>query len=409
MAYVRFASVYKNFQAADDFDKFVSEPAPECGGGRRRRVVTADDTRFLKLALSLGRQGLGQCWPNPSVGCVLVKDGLIIGRGRTAPGGRPHAERVALAQAGEAARGATAYVSLEPCSHHGHTPPCAEGLIEAGVARVVAAIEDPDPRVSGRGFEMLRAAGVQVVSGLCAEEAEADLAGFLTRVRHGRPYVTLKLATSFDGRIATASGHSQWITGPAARAWVHGARARHDAVMVGAGTARADDPMLTVRDMGVAHQPVRVVVSRRLDIPLMSKLAKTARDVPVWLCHGPDADAALIEAWQGIGAVLLPCGLVRASAGCGRGAARTWKARIDPCILRRRRRACSLASGRGAGGRTGGGHCRISHRCRRAAGKLGPLGLDRLDAARRFELIETRDIGGDVLHRWVAPRDAGHL
>ena len=201
----------------------------------------------MALALSLGRRGQGACWPNPAVGCVIVKDGRIVGRGWTQPGGRPHAETEALARAGAAARGATAYVSLEPCSHHGKTPPCAAALIKAGIARVVAPVEDSDGRVAGQGFAMLRAAGVEVSTGLRADEAERDLAGFFLKTELGRPAVTLKLASSFDGRIATASGHSQWITGPEARRWVHGMRARHDAVMVGAGTARADDPALRAK------------------------------------------------------------------------------------------------------------------------------------------------------------------
>ncbi|MEM6480784.1 MAG: bifunctional diaminohydroxyphosphoribosylaminopyrimidine deaminase/5-amino-6-(5-phosphoribosylamino)uracil reductase RibD, partial [Pseudomonadota bacterium] len=258
------------------------------------------DKRFLSLAIALSRRGLGRTWPNPAVGCVLVRDGRIVGRGATQPSGRPHAEQQALARAGAAARGATAYVSLEPCAHYGKTPPCAEALVTAGVVRVVAALQDPDPRVDGQGFDILRAAGVEVDSGLMQDEAAEVLGGFLSRHEKGRPQITLKLALSLDGRIATASGHSQWITGPSARRTVHALRARHDAVMVGAGTARADDPMLTIRDLGISHQPDRIVVSRRLDLPLSSNLARTARDVPVWLCCGPDADPALVSAWQGL-------------------------------------------------------------------------------------------------------------
>jgi diaminohydroxyphosphoribosylaminopyrimidine deaminase/5-amino-6-(5-phosphoribosylamino)uracil reductase len=269
--------------------------------------VTGADRRFMALALSLGRRGMGQCAPNPAVGCVIVQGGRIVGRGSTAPGGRPHAETIALAQAGAAARGATAYVTLEPCAHHGATPPCAGALIAAGVARVVAPFDDTDPRVAGRGFAMLRAAGIAVTTGVLAEEAARDHAGFLIRNEAGRPYVTLKLAASFDGRIATASGHSQWITGPQARRAVHAMRARHDAVMVGAGTARADDPMLTVRGMGVRHRPVRVVVSRRLDLAQTSQLAQSAGEVPLWLCHGDGIGPERAAAWQGLGARLLPC------------------------------------------------------------------------------------------------------
>ena len=248
---------------------------------------------------------MGQCWPNPAVGCVIVKDGRVVGRGATASGGRPHAEPQALEMAGAAARGATAYVTLEPCSHHGKTPPCCEALVQAGIARVVAPLADSDARVSGQGFEYLRKHGVEVTTGVCAEEAARDHAGFFLKVEQGRPWVTLKLANSFDGRIATATGESQWITGPEARAAVHGLRASHDAVMVGAGTARADDPSLTVRGWGAVRQPVRVIVSRLIDVPLMSKLASTAREVPVWVVHGSDAATMTRRAWESCGATLL--------------------------------------------------------------------------------------------------------
>ncbi|GAA6207154.1 bifunctional diaminohydroxyphosphoribosylaminopyrimidine deaminase/5-amino-6-(5-phosphoribosylamino)uracil reductase RibD [Cognatishimia sp. WU-CL00825] len=269
--------------------------------------MTQSDNRYMALALTLGRRGQGRCWPNPAVGCVIVQGARIVGRGWTQPGGRPHAETEALAQAGVSAKGATAYVTLEPCAHHGKTPPCAQALIDAGVARVVAAVEDSDGRVAGQGFDMLRAAGIEVDTGVMADEAGYDLEGFFLKTEQGRPFVTLKLATTLDGRIATSSGESQWITGSEARRMVHAMRARHDAVMVGAGTARADDPSLTVRDLGVTHQPVRVVVSRRLDVPLMSTLARTAKDVPVWLAHGHEADAELLRTWRGLGATLLPC------------------------------------------------------------------------------------------------------
>lgn len=361
------------------------------------------DARFMALALALGRRGQGQCWPNPAVGCVVVQQGRIVGRGWTAPGGRPHAEPQALARAGDAARGATAYVSLEPCAHHGKTPPCADALIAAGVARVVAPISDSDPRVSGKGFERLRAAGIEVTTGVCAEQAMADLGGFLNREATGRPHLTLKLATSFDGRIATATGHSQWITGPEARHMVHGLRARHDAVMVGAGTARADDPMLTVRDYGTVRQPVRVVVSRRLDVPLMSQLARSARDVPLWLCHGPNPDAALAEAWDGVGAARIACDLVGQQLdiasvlenlghqgltrvfceGGGALAASLLRAGLVDELV-------GFTAGLAIGAE--GLPC------------IGAMGLDRLQAAHRFRLVESRAVGGDVMHRWK--RDA---
>ncbi|MEL7089461.1 MAG: bifunctional diaminohydroxyphosphoribosylaminopyrimidine deaminase/5-amino-6-(5-phosphoribosylamino)uracil reductase RibD, partial [Planctomycetota bacterium] len=217
----------------------------------------------MALALSLAARGLGQVAPNPAVGCVIVRDGRVVGRGWTQPGGRPHAEAVALSEAGESARGGTAYVTLEPCAHHGKTPPCAEALVEAGVARCVVAIGDPDERVAGRGLQILRDAGIAVDLGRMAPEAARLQRGFLRVKTGGLPFVTLKLATSLDGRIATASGESQWITGPAARHVVHRLRGSHDAVMVGGGTARADDPSLTVRGFGERRQPVRVVLSRR--------------------------------------------------------------------------------------------------------------------------------------------------
>ncbi len=267
--------------------------------------MSTEDTRHMAHALALGRRGFGSAWPNPSVGCVLVKDGRIIGRGWTQPGGRPHAERMALEQAGSATKGATAYVTLEPCAHHGKTPPCAEALIAAGVARVVSAIEDPDTRVSGKGFALLRAAGITVETGVLAQNAERDLQGFLLSRREGRPFLTLKLALTLDGRIATASGESQWITGPEARRRVHALRMSHDAVMVGGGTARADDPLLTVRDMGAPRQPVRVVLSRSLDLPTEGRMAASAKDVPLWLLHSANAPEARQEAWRTTGATLI--------------------------------------------------------------------------------------------------------
>lgn len=248
-------------------------------------AFSEDDRHFMRVALSLSKRGLGNVWPNPSVGCVLVSsDGTIVGRGYTKPGGRPHAERVALDMAGDLARGATAYVTLEPCSHVGKTPPCATGLIEAGVSRVVSALTDPDPRVSGRGHDMLRAAGIQVDIGLYGDEARHINEGFLSKAERGRPFVTLKLASTLDARSATADGESQWITGPAAREAGHLLRATHDAILVGAKTVIADDPSLTCRLAGRTHQsPVRVILDRVGDIPLAAKLIETADSVPTWL------------------------------------------------------------------------------------------------------------------------------
>jgi diaminohydroxyphosphoribosylaminopyrimidine deaminase / 5-amino-6-(5-phosphoribosylamino)uracil reductase len=256
-------------------------------------------------ALRLAARGLGNVWPNPAVGCVLVRDDSIVGRGWTQPGGRPHAEVRALQQAGSLAGGATAYVTLEPCAHHGQTPPCAEALIAARVARVVTALTDPDPRVSGRGHAMLRAAGIAVTEGVLQAGATRLNAGFLKRVTRGLPFVTLKLAASLDGRTATATGESRWITGPEARRKVHALRMSHDAVMVGSGTALADDPDLTVRDMGAARQPVRVVLDRMLRHSPDSRLGRTAGDTPVWLLHGPAAPEAARRAWMATGATLI--------------------------------------------------------------------------------------------------------
>lgn len=244
----------------------------------------------MRAALALAARGLGRVWPNPAVGCVIVRDGTVVGRGWTQEGGRPHAETEALTRAGDAARGATAYVSLEPCAHHGKTPPCAEALVAAGVARVVTALEDPDPRVSGRGIATLRAAGIAVEVGACAQDA-ADLnAGFFMRVQRGRPLVALKLATSLDGRIATRTGDSKWITGDAARRRAHLLRATHDAILIGAGTALADDPELTCRLPGLgSRSPVRVVLDRHLRLPAGARLFADTAKAPTWVVCSPAA------------------------------------------------------------------------------------------------------------------------
>lgn len=260
------------------------------------------DVRTMRAALGLARRGLGNVWPNPAVGCVLVKDGRVVGRGWTQPGGRPHAETEALARAGNAARGATAYVTLEPCCHWGRTPPCAEALIAAGVLRVVAAVEDPDPRVAGGGLARLRAAGITAEVGLCAAEAGEVNAGFFRRVRHGRPLATLKLATTLDGRIATAAGESRWITGPPARDYAHLLRATHDAVLVGTGTVLADDPQLTCRLPGLEQRsPVRIALDRRGRIPPASRLVAEARQVRTWLVTLPGVHPARLQALRDAG------------------------------------------------------------------------------------------------------------
>lgn len=357
------------------------------------------DSRYMALALQLGRRGLGRCWPNPAVGCVIVKGGRIVGRGWTQPGGRPHAETVALQQAGASARGATVYVSLEPCAHHGQTPPCARALVDAGVARVVVAVQDSDARVSGRGLAMLRDAGIAVKLGVLEDVAARDLQGFFLKTDLGRPFLTLKLATSLDGRIATATGESQWITGPDSRRMVHAMRMRHDAVMVGGGTARTDDPMLTVRGLGANDQPVRVVVSRRLDMPLMSNLARTARDAPVWIAHGPDADPALLRAWRDLGAKLLACDL----EGAHVSPASVLAALGDRGLTR------VFCEGGGALAASLLAADLVDELVTFAAGAvlgaegypaIGALGVERLRDAPRFELQSQRAMGDDVMAIW---------
>jgi diaminohydroxyphosphoribosylaminopyrimidine deaminase/5-amino-6-(5-phosphoribosylamino)uracil reductase len=252
----------------------------------------AADQRFMQLALTLGRRGLGRTWPNPAVGAVVVKDGVIVGRGWTQPGGRPHAEPMALARAGEAARGATLYATLEPCSHIGKSPPCADAIIAAGIARVVSAIEDPNPEVAGQGHAKLRAAGITVDIGLGAAEAAHDHAGHFRRIRDKRPHVILKLAVSSDDKIGAAGRKPLAISGEAARARVHLLRAQSDAILVGIGTVLSDDPLLTCRLPGMeARSPVRVVLDRSLRIPGTSRLVHSARHTPLWVMTSNLAEA----------------------------------------------------------------------------------------------------------------------
>ena len=259
---------------------------------QRSRESKAADQRFMQLALTLGRRGQGQTWPNPAVGAVVVRDGVIVGRGWTQPGGRPHAEPEALRRAGEAARGATLYVTLEPCSHVGKSPPCADAIVASGIARVVSAIEDPNPEVAGQGHARLRAAGITVDIGLGAVEAARDHAGHFRRVRDKRPHVILKLAVSSDDRIAAAGRKPVAITGEAAKARVHLLRAQCDAILVGIGTVRADDPLLTCRLPGMeARSPVRVVLDRSLRIPATSRLVHSARETPLWVMTSNLAEA----------------------------------------------------------------------------------------------------------------------
>lgn len=270
------------------------------------KAAAARDERYMRIALGLAARGLGNTWPNPSVGCVVVKDKRIVGRGWTQVGGRPHAETMALQQAGAAARGATLYVTLEPCSHHGRTPPCAEAVIVAGITRCVAAIEDPDSRVAGRGLSMLREAAVDVSVG-CLAEAASDLnAGFLIHRERGRPAVTLKMAVSLDGRIGTHSGDSKWITSPIARMRAHLLRAQHDAIMVGSNTALQDDPDLTCRLPGLPKRPaIRIVLDGRLRLSLTAKAVTTAGQTPTWIVTREDVDSTRRAAFEDCGVEII--------------------------------------------------------------------------------------------------------
>jgi diaminohydroxyphosphoribosylaminopyrimidine deaminase / 5-amino-6-(5-phosphoribosylamino)uracil reductase len=280
-----------------------------------RVAEQAQDEGFMALALALGRRGLGRTWPNPAVGAVLVReeaDGpVIVGRGWTQAGGRPHAETEALGRAGPAARGATLYVSLEPCSHHGKTPPCADAVAAAGVARVVSALEDPNPKVAGEGHARLRARAIAVDVGIGAAEAKRVHAGHIRRMRDGRPHVLLKLAVSADDKTGLSGRRPAAITGEPARDRVHLMRAESDAVLVGIGTALADDPLLTCRLAGMAaRSPVRIVLDSRLRLPPDGRLARGARDVPVWVIASvtaPSAAARRLEE-QGVEVLRLEAG-----------------------------------------------------------------------------------------------------
>ena len=355
---------------------------------------------MMRAALALARRSLGRTWPNPAVGCVIVRDGRIIGAGRTRDGGRPHAEANALASAIEPVVGATAYVTLEPCAHHGRTPPCADALAAAGVTRVVSAIEDPDPRVKGQGHARLRAAGIAVEIGEGAAEAADINAGFLRRISDGRPLFHLKLATSLDGAIATAKGESKWITGSAARAAGHRLRATHDAVLVGINTVTLDDPELTCRLPGLSHySPVRVVLDSHARLPLESKLVATANKPPVWLiCTQVDRDRELRLADKGIKVIqvnaaadgrvdvvaaaksLGELGLTRVLIeGGGQVAAAFLKAGLIDRITHYRAGLVMGADSRSA---------------------VGPMALDRLGFAPRFSLVSARTVGGDTVESW---------
>jgi len=356
----------------------------------------------MAAACALARRGLGRVWPNPAVGCVVLDAaGRVAGRGWTRPGGRPHAETEALLAAGPRARGGTAYVTLEPCSHHGATPPCADALIAAGIKRVVAPLPDPDPRVMGAGFRRLRQAGIEVVEGVGRRDAEAINEGFFRRVRSGRPFVALKTATTLDGRIATVGGESQWITGEAARARGHLLRAQFDAIMIGVGTAAADNPTLTCRLPGFeSRSPVRIVVDGRRRLPLTAKLVATARQQPTWLVTLEGSHDARWQAFRGAGVEIVETSPDR----IGQPDLKIAMARLAERGLTR-----IMVEG--------GGHLtaallrdRLIDRIYwfRAAGIMGgdglamaaPFGVDRLSAMARFERDDVMAVGPDLLETY---------
>ncbi len=336
--------------------------------------------------------------PNPAVGCVIITQGRVIARGWTGRGGRPHAESEALARAGERARGATVFVTLEPCAHHGETSPCAEALVAAGITRCVVAAPDPDPRVDGRGIAILRAAGIEVEEGVCRDEAEDLNAGFLLTRRQGRPLVTLKLATSLDGRIACANGDSRWVTGDLARRHVHAERARQDAVMVGSGTALADDPQLDVRLAGLeTSRPWRVVLDGGLRLPLEHGLVARARDHRSCLLVGDDVEEDRLRPYREAGmkvigaaqsedghldldaafAALAGLGITRVlvEGGSGLAAALARADLIDRILWYR---APSLVGADGVAA-------------------VGPLGLARMADAKHFTSLRRQELGDDLL------------
>ncbi len=348
------------------------------------------DERWMRAALALARRGLGRTWPNPAVGCVIVQNGVTVGQGWTQPGGRPHAETQALDMAGARAEAATVYVSLEPCSHHGRTPPCAAALIDAGVSRVVVACGDPDPRVSGRGFAALRRAGVAVTHGVLADQAKAINRGFMKRHQEGLPLVTLKLATTLDARIATVTGESQWITGPEARRYGHYLRATHDAIMVGRGTVDTDNPSLTCRVPGMADRsPIRVYLDTRGSVAGPLHLL-SGEGPPVWRLTAatteplPDVDDLRVPLTDG-GTLDMTAALrLLADRGITRllveGGGTLVASLIRNGLVDRIEwaRASSIAGGDGLPA-------------------IAPFGVRRIADMQGFTLVETRALGDDVL------------
>ncbi|WP_338057657.1 bifunctional diaminohydroxyphosphoribosylaminopyrimidine deaminase/5-amino-6-(5-phosphoribosylamino)uracil reductase RibD [Sulfuritortus calidifontis] len=319
-------------------------------------MFTADDHLHMARALRLAARGLYTTMPNPRVGCVIVKDGRVVGEGWHERAGEPHAEIHALRAAGAAARGATVYVSLEPCSHHGRTPPCANALIDAGVARVVAAMRDPNPQVAGNGIELLTLAGVRAEVGLLAAEAHELNPGFVSRMTRGRPWLRLKTASSLDGKTALNNGQSQWITGAAARADVQRWRARSCAILTGVGTVAADDPQMTVRDFDIGRQPLKVILDSQLRTPPTARIlaggalvvaaldlkerraALSAAGAEVLVLPGADGHvdlpALLVELGRrGINEVHVEAGAVLNGAFLAAGLVDEWLAYVAPKVM----------------------------------------------------------------------------
>jgi diaminohydroxyphosphoribosylaminopyrimidine deaminase/5-amino-6-(5-phosphoribosylamino)uracil reductase len=363
----------------------------------------------MRRALGLARRGLGRVAPNPAVGCVLVRPDLgfhphghIVGAGWTQPGGRPHAETEAIKQAGDLSAGAHAYVTLEPCNHQGETGPCTDALIGAGIAAVTIAVEDPDPRVSGAGIKRLADAGIAVRTGLLGDVAAQLNAGFLSVVQRGRPWVTMKAATTLDGAIASRSGKSQWITGPEARARGHLLRAENDVIVTGIGTVREDDPELTCRLPGLSvRSPIRVVVDPRLEIGLAAKLFDTLETAPLWLLASESADPERASLMRGAGAVVIDLppvpggrispemilnalaerGITRVllEAGSALSASFMDAGMIDELAWFR---AATVMGGDGLPA-------------------IAPMAVNSPENAPKFRLVSTIDLDGDVLERYL--------
>ena len=355
----------------------------------------------MRLALVYGKRHLGKTWPNPCVGCILVKENRIVGRGVTGIGGRPHAEAIAVARAGEAAKGSTAYVTLEPCSHYGLTDPCAKLLIEAEISRAVVTLKDPNPKIAGRGIKMLQNAGIDVRSGVLESEAKYAHRGFLSTITTGLPSITLKLAMSFDGKIATQIKDSKWITEPAARRYVHLLRNQHDAVMVGRGTACTDNPDLSPKDIATDQLPIRVVMDTNLKTPVNSQLGMAAiRQEPVWFCYGKTAPNKNADQWRKQRANTICCditnGRIDLQDACGKlakqgltrifceGGSTLATSLIEHNIVDE---IIGFTSGLLLG-----------------AESLSPfaqLGVEEVKDASNFLLKSTKRIGGNVMHSWT--------